>query len=127
MARFSAFYQPNKRCGGRPLDPNSKAGQKRAEIARKEQEREAMAFADFENSESGYFNGFSFVNAFHENYRKSDALEVLIADDCADVVTNVGAKIHAGADGVTVYIMTERAQNGDDKKYVIFNRSIYVF
>ena len=127
MAKFSKWNQPKRRNGGRPLDPNSKAGQKRAEIARKEKEREAMAFTDFENSESGYFNGFSFVNAFHENYSKRDALEVLITDDCADVVTKTGAKIHAGADGITVYIMTESAQNGCDKKYVSFNRSIYVF
>ena len=127
MAKFSKWNQPKHRGGGRPLDPNSKAGQKRAEIARKEQEREAMAFADFENRESGYFNGFAFVNAFHENYSKEAALEVLIADDCADVVTNTGSKIHAGTDGVTVYIMTENAQNGGDKKYVSFNRSVYVF
>lgn len=122
MAKFSKWNQPKHRGGGRPLDPNSKAGQKRAEAAQKD-----TAFAEFENAESGNFNGFAFANSFHAAYNKADALEVLTADDCADVVTSAGAKIHAGADGVTVYVMTEAAQSGDAKKRVVFNRSIYIF
>lgn len=73
MAKFSKWNQPNNRRGGRPLDLNSKAGQKRAEQARKEQEREKTAFAEFENAEGGSYNGFSFANAFHAAYSKSDA------------------------------------------------------
>lgn len=77
MAKFSKWNQPKRRGGGRPLDPNSKAGRKRAEQARKEQEREALAFAEFENAEGGSYNGFSFANAFHAAYSNADALEVL--------------------------------------------------
>lgn len=92
-----------------------------------EQERETAAFTNFENAEIGHFNGFEFCNAFHAKYNKNNALEVLSADDCADVVTSTGASIHAGADGITVYIMTEAAQSGDVKKRVLFNRSVYIF
>lgn len=127
MAKFSTWTQPNHRGGGRPLDPNSKAGQKRAEQARKEQEREAAAFSKFENAESGNFNGFEFANAFHAAYNKADALEVLTADDCADVTTSAETTIHAGADGITIYIMTEKARAGKGKKRVMFNRSVYIF
>ncbi len=92
-----------------------------------ERNAEINAFNDFLNAESGYFNGFDFVNAFHANYNKVNALEVLASDDCANIVTSKGYKIHVGADGITVYLMTTEAVNGVPKKFVEFNRSIYIF
>ena len=83
--------------------------------------------AAFENAESGYFDGFEMVDAFHGKFSKADALEVLTADDRAEATTSTGAKIHADGDGVTVYIMTEAARNGNGRKVVAFNRSNYIF
>lgn len=127
MAQFSKYNQPKRRGGGHPLDRNSKAGQKRAALARKEYERELEAYVAFANAESGNFNGFAFANIFHSQYSKANALEVLLADDCAEVVTSKGAIIRSGADGICVYVMTEEARVGNVKKRVCFNRSIYVF
>ncbi len=95
--------------------------------AEQQQQREAQAYADFEKAGEGFFDGFAMVDIFHQHYKKAAALEVLFADDCADVTTSTGATIHAGSDGVTVYVMSEAARNGNAKKIVRFNRSVYAF
>ena len=102
--RFSKYYQPAHHGGGRK--PSAATIEKRQAAARSEQERQARALEQFETAKNGYFDGFEMVDAFHRKYSKWDALEVLTADDCAEAVTSTGAKIHAGGDGMTVYVMT---------------------
>lgn len=89
--------------------------------------QELKAFEDFENTESGIFDGFEMVEIFHKKYSKDNAIEWGYADDCADFTSSAGAVIHTGADGVRVYLMTESAVNSGGCKQVHFNRSIYVF
>ena len=115
--KFSKFNQPHRRASACTKNKQSQT----------EQQRDEQAFAEFEKATGGTFNGFAMVNSFHSHYKMSDALEILTADDCADVVTSMGATIHAGADGVTVYIMTEQARIGNMQKIVRFNRSVYIF
>ncbi len=123
--QFSKYYQPRVHRGGRK--PSAATIAKRQADAAREQERDARAFDAFEAAGAGFFDGFEMVDAFHRHYSKADAVETLTADDCADVITSAGATIHAGADGVTVYVMTEAARRGDVKKVVRFNRSLYAF
>lgn len=113
--------------GGGRQDPNSKAGQKRAQEAAARLEKEKQAFEDFTKAESGFFNGFSFATPFHVVHKKAYAIETISANDSGDAVTREGATIHAGADGITVYVMTAEAERGDVKKVVRFNTSVYVF
>lgn len=89
--------------------------------------RELKAFEDFENAESGIFDGFEMVESFHKKYSKDNAIEWGYADDCADFTSSAGAVIHTGADGVNVYLMTENAVKSGGCKQVRFNRSVYVF
>ena len=127
--RFSKYNQPRHHGGGRK--PSAATIAKRQAAAEAEQQQrkaaEEKAFADFETAENGYFSGYSMVEIFHQKHDKRKALETLTADDCADVITSAGATIHAGEDGVTVYVMTEAARRGDVKKIVRFNRSVYAF
>lgn len=122
---FSKNYQPRHRGGGRRPKLETIAAQRSAETKEREQSR--AAFEAFERASVGAFNGFEFVAEFHAAYNKRDALEVLTANDCAEVTTSAGAKLHTGADGVTAYIMTAEARRGNVKKKVGFNRSIYFF
>lgn len=89
--------------------------------------KDLKALKDFENAESGIFDGFEMVKSFHAKYSKYDAIEWGYADDCADFTSSAGAVIHTGADGVNVYLMTESAVKSGGCKQVHFNRSIYVF
>lgn len=89
--------------------------------------QELKAFEDFENAESGIFNGFEMAEIFHKKYSKYNAIEWGYADDCADFTSSAGAVIHTGADGVKVYLMTESAVKSGGCKQVHFNRSVYVF
>lgn len=100
---------------------------KREELLAQERKLDEQAFDAFEAADEGVFDGFNMVNTFHRRYDKATAVETLMADDCAEAVTSTGAIIHAGADGVAVYVMTEEARRGDVKKTVIFNRSVYAF
>lgn len=84
--------------------------------------REERAFNDFMAADSGVFDGFAFVDLFHHVFKKTDAIYTAVADDCADVVGPNGKTYHTGADGVTVYFMTE-----NPTKRVDFNRSVYFF
>ena len=81
--------------------------------------REKERFNDFKESNSGIFNGFDFVNLFHRDFKKENAIEVLTADDAANVVFN-GKKYHVGIDDATVYFMNDKPT-----KRVDFNRSVY--
>ncbi len=125
--KFSKSNQPRRYCGGRKPDPNSKVGKKRAAKAVAEQQRQMDALAAFEKAKKGTFNGFDFADAFHRVHDKSEAIEVLTADDCGEVTTSTGQSIRAGADGITVYIMSSAARAGQSNKRVEFNRSIYIF
>lgn len=89
--------------------------------------QELKAFEDFENAESGIFDGFEMAEIFHKKYSKYNAIEWGYADDCADFTSSAGAVIHTGADGVKAYLMTESAVKSGGCKQVHFNRSIYVF
>lgn len=89
--------------------------------------RELKAFKDFENAESGIFDGFEMAEIFHVKYSKYDAMEWGYADDCAQFTSRAGAVINTGADGVNVYLMTENAVKSGGCKQVHFNRSVYVF
>ena len=123
--RFSKYNQPAHHGGGRKPSPATIA--KRQAAAEAEQQRQAAALEKFENAESGYFDGFEMVDAFHAKYSKWDALEALESDDCAEAVTSKGAKVHANGDGVKIYVMTEAARNGNSHKVVAFNWSCYIF
>ena len=81
--------------------------------------REREHYKDFQESNGGIFNGFDFVNLFHRDFRKENAIAILTADDAASVVYN-GKKYHVGIDGATVYFMSEKPT-----KRVDFNRSVY--
>lgn len=89
--------------------------------------QELKAFEDFENAESGIFDGFEMAEIFHKKYNIYNAIEWGYADDCANFTSSAGAVIHTGADGVKVYLMTESAVKSGGCKQVHFNRSIYVF
>lgn len=89
--------------------------------------QELKAFEDFENAESGIFDGFEMAEIFHKKYSKYNAIEWGCADDCAHFTSSAGAVIDTGADGVKVYLMTESAVKSGGCKQVHFNRSIYVF
>lgn len=81
--------------------------------------REEKHYKDFKESNSGIFNGFDFVNLFHRDYKKENAIAILESDDVASVVFN-GKKYNVGMDGITVYFMNEKPT-----KRVDFNRSVY--
>lgn len=81
--------------------------------------REKEYYSDFIESNGGIFNGFDFVNLFHRDFRKENAIAILTADDAANVVFN-GIKYHVGIDGAIVYMMTDKPT-----KRVDFNRSVY--
>ena len=70
--------------------------------------REKEHYSDFIESNSGIFNGFDFVNLFHRDFRKENAIAVLTADDAANVDFN-GKKYHVGIDNATVYFKIGRA------------------
>lgn len=72
-------------------------------------------------------DGYSFDKIFFKNYDSRKAIEVLKADDSADIVTSDEIKIHVGDDGITAYLMTADAVSGHYKKFVRFNKSIYIF
>lgn len=116
---FSRYYQPKNRRGGRK--PSPATIEKRQAEARAERERQLKAFNEFKNAESGDFNGFAFVDIFHEEIKKADAIYIGEADDSASVETPFGT-FHAGADGITAYFFSKQP-----KKTVSFNRSIYFF
>ena len=123
--KFSRYNQPKRRNGGRK--PSAATIAKREAERAAELAREQEAFEAFETAETGNFNGFSFPTVFHRKYDFSKALEVIRSDDCADVETSKGFTIHAGADDISVYVLTEEAIYGKIKKRVRFNRSVYVF
>lgn len=81
--------------------------------------REEEHYKDFQESNSGIFNGFDFVNLFHRDFRKENAIAILTADDSANVIFN-GKKYHVGIDDATVYFMNKKPT-----KRVDFNRSVY--
>lgn len=87
----------------------------------REEERRAdvQAFADFEKADSGAFNGYDMINAFHAAYNKDNALYIGESDERADVLTPFGT-FHAGADGVNCYFFSQQPQ-----KIVRFNYSVY--
>lgn len=119
--RFSKYYQPNNRCGGRK--PSAATIAKReAEYQQqreKEKQMENEAFENFKNAEEGRFNGFEMSEIFHHHYDKSKAIYIGESDDCSDVETPFG-KFHTGADGVMAYFFNEHPT-----KRVDFNRSVY--
>lgn len=119
---FSRYKQPKKanRRGGRKPSPATLA---KRQAAQKENEREqnaeAVAFEKFMTAEHGDFDGFAFVNLFHEHFDKRNAIYTTESDDEANAITPFGT-FHAGADGVTAYFFSEQP-----KKVVYFNRSVY--
>lgn len=120
---FSKYNQPKKanRRGGRKPSPATLAKRQAALRAQyeREQNAEAVAFEKFTAAESGDFDGFAFVNLFHEHFDKRNAIYTTESDDEANAITPFGT-FHAGADGVTAYFFSEQP-----KKVVYFNRSVY--
>lgn len=120
---FSRYKQPKKanRRGGRKPSPATLAKRQAALRAQyeREQNAEAVAFEKFMTAESGDFDGFAFVNLFHEHFDKRNAIYTTESDDEANAITPFGT-FHAGADGVTAYFFSEQP-----KKVVYFNRSVY--
>lgn len=120
---FSKYKQPKKanRRGGRKPSPATLAKRQAALRAQyeREQNAEAVAFEKFMTAENGDFDGFAFVNLFHEHFDKRNAIYTTESDDEANVITPFGT-FHAGADGVTAYFFSEQP-----KKVVCFNRSVY--
>jgi hypothetical protein len=120
---FSKYKQPKKanRRGGRKPSPATLAKRQAALRAQyeREQNAEAVAFEKFMTAEHGDFDGFAFVNLFHEHFDKRNAIYTTESDDEANAITPFGT-FHAGADGVTAYFFSEQP-----KKVVYFNRSVY--
>lgn len=120
---FSKYNQPKKanRRGGRKPSPATLAKRQAALRAQyeREQNAEAVAFEKFMTAEHGDFDGFAFVNLFHEHFDKRNAIYTTESDDEANAITPFGT-FHAGADGVTAYFFSEQP-----KKVVYFNRSVY--
>lgn len=120
---FSKYKQPKKanRRGGRKPSPATLAKRQAALRAQyeREQKAEAVAFEKFMTAEHGDFDGFAFVNLFHEHFDKRNAIYTTESDDEANAITPFGT-FHAGADGVTAYFFSEQP-----KKVVYFNRSVY--
>lgn len=120
---FSRYKQPKKanRRGGRKPSPATLAKRQAALRAQyeREQNAEAVAFEKFMTAEHGDFDGFAFVNLFHEHFDKRNAIYTTESDDEANAITPFGT-FHAGADGVTAYFFSEQP-----KKVVYFNRSVY--
>ena len=120
---FSKYNQPKKanRRGGRKPSPATLAKREAALRAQyeREQNAEAVAFEKFMTAEHGDFDGFAFVNLFHEHFDKRNAIYTTESDDEANAITPFGT-FHAGADGVTAYFYREQP-----KKVVYFNRSVY--
>lgn len=120
---FSRYNQPKKanRRGGRKPSPATLAKRQAALRAQyeREQNAEAVAFEKFMTAEHGDFDGFAFVNLFHEHFDKRNAIYTTESDDEANAITPFGT-FHAGADGVTAYFFSEQP-----KKVVYFNRSVY--
>lgn len=120
---FSRYKQPKKanRRGGRKPSPATLAKRQAALRAQyeREQNAEAIAFEKFMTAEHGDFDGFEFVNLFHEHFDKRNAIYTTESDDEANAITPFGT-FHAGADGVTAYFFSEQP-----KKVVYFNRSVY--
>ena len=120
---FSRYNQPKKanRRGGRKPSPATLAKRQAALRAQyeREQNAEAVAFEKFMTAENGDFDGFAFVNLFHEHFDKRNAIYTTDSDDEANAITPFGI-FHAGADGVTAYFFSEQP-----KKVVYFNRSVY--
>lgn len=120
---FSRYKQPKKanRRGGRKPSPATLAKRQAALRAQyeREQNAEAVAFEKFIAAEHGDFDGFAFVNLFHEHFDKRNAIYTTESDDEANAITPFGT-FHAGADGVTAYFFSEQP-----KKVVYFNRSVY--
>lgn len=116
---FSKFHQPkpSRRRGGRK--PSAATIAKREQKAREERQREQIAFDNFLNADSGIFDGFDFVNLFHQKHNKSEAIYIGYSNDSADVVTDFGT-FHAGADDVAAYFYSK-----NPTKMVRFNRSVY--
>lgn len=127
---YSRYHQPKRanRRGGRKPSPATLAKRQAALLAQEEKEREenereqnaeAVAFEKFMTAENGDFDGFAFVNLFHEHFDKRNAIYTTESDDEANAITPFGT-FHAGADGVTAYFFSEQP-----KKVVYFNRSVY--
>lgn len=120
---FSKYKQPKRanRRGGRKPSPATLAKRQAALRAQyeREQNAEAVAFEKFITAEHGDFDGFAFVNLFHEHFDKRNAIYTTESDDEANAITPFGT-FHAGADGVTAYFFSEQP-----KKVVYFNRSVY--
>ena len=120
---FSRYKQPKKanRRGGRKPSPATLAKRQAALWAQyeREQNAEAKAFEKFMNSEGGIFDGFAFVNLFHEHFDKCNAIYTTESNDTANAITPFGT-FHTGADGVAVYFFSEQPT-----KQVNFNRSVY--
>lgn len=120
---FSRYKQPKRanRRGGRKPSPATLAKRQAALRAQyeREQNAEAVAFEKFMTAEHGDFDGFAFVNLFHEHFDKRNAIYTTESDDEANAITPFGT-FHAGADGVTAYFFSEQP-----KKVVYFNRSVY--
>ena len=120
---FSKYKQPKRanRRGGRKPSPATLAKRQAALRAQyeREQNAEAVAFEKFIAAEHGDFDGFAFVNLFHEHFDKRNAIYTTESDDEANAITPFGT-FHAGADGVTAYFFSEQP-----KKVVYFNRSVY--
>lgn len=120
---FSKYKQPKRanRRGGRKPSPATLAKRQAALRAQyeREQNAEAVAFEKFMTAEHGDFDGFAFVNLFHEHFDKRNAIYTTESDDEANAITPFGI-FHAGADGLTAYFFSEQP-----KKVVYFNRSVY--
>ena len=120
---YSRYHQPKRanRRGGRKPSPATLAKREAALRAQyeREQNAEAVAFEKFMTAEHGDFDGFAFVNLFHEHFDKCNAIYTTESDDEANAITPFGT-FHAGADGVTAYFFSEQP-----KKVVYFNRSVY--
>lgn len=117
--RFSKYYQPKTKKGGRK--PSSATIAKREAETKKAYKKELKAFEAFENAAEGAFDGFEFINVFHQKVDKYAAILTAVANDEADVLTPFG-KFHTGSDGITCYFFSEKPT-----KTVRFNRSIYYF
>lgn len=116
-------FRKGRRCGipgaGRKKSEKTLLKEKE-ELARK-RAREEERYEAFSKAPEGNFDGYDFVNVFHEKIDKNNAILAAWADDTAKVVA-FGKTYRVDEDGKRCFFFSK-----NPTKRVIFNSSTYFF
>lgn len=115
------YFKKGRKCGvpGAGRKKSAKTIEREEQARNLAVQKQLKAFENFENATSGSFNGFDFVELFHQKWNKINAVHVCVADDTATAITPFGT-FKVAEDGMTCYFMTTLPT-----KKVVFNRSVY--